>query len=60
LKLAVLLQVIYGLYRVGYLWKSFSGWHIAGAVAMVLTYLGIYRFLSSAAATKHAPLSQVR
>mmetsp|Transcript_23151 Transcript_23151/g.74997 ORF Transcript_23151/g.74997 Transcript_23151/m.74997 type:complete len:102 (-) Transcript_23151:2951-3256(-) len=56
----ILCNTIYALYRIWFLWESFSSWHIVAEVVMLLMYLLMYRFLASEASPKHAPLSQVR
>lgn len=53
-------QTIYALYRIWFLWESFSSWHIVAEVVMLLMYVLMYRFLASEASPKHAPLSQVK
>ena len=41
-----------------YLWDSFSGWHIFGALLLTLAYAVCYFMLSRAAAPKYAPLEK--
>lgn len=52
------LQALYGLYRVYYLWNTFSNLHATGLAITVLLYLALYFFLSKSASPKYAPLAQ--
>lgn len=51
-------QALYVLYRVWYLWDSFSRGHMGGFGATLLAYLALYFFLKLSATPKYAPLAQ--
>ena len=43
-------QALYFLYRVFYLWESFSSWHMAGLSLLLSVYAVVWFMLSKAAA----------
>eukprot|EP00966_Prymnesium_polylepis_P289489 6686766-Prymnesium_polylepis.1 len=51
-------QAVYVLFRVWYLWASFSGWHMGGFVLTSTIYAVCYFILHKAAMPKYAPLAQ--
>lgn len=51
-------QALYVLFRMVFLWSSFSGWHMAGFVLISTTYLITYFLLYKAASPHYAPLAQ--
>ena len=51
-------QALYILYRMYYLWDTFSRLHMAAFAATTITYARLYFFLAKAAAPKYAPLAQ--
>tara|TARA_B100000513_G_scaffold195169_1_gene125270 strand:+ start:2480 stop:3115 length:636 start_codon:yes stop_codon:yes gene_type:complete len=55
---AYALQALYVLFRVYYLWDSFSRWHMGAYAAILLAYLALYSFLKLSATPKYAPLAQ--
>jgi hypothetical protein len=51
-------NALYVLFRMVYLWDSFSHWHMCGFALTSIIYLATYSLLHKAAAPVYAPLAQ--
>ena len=51
-------QALYGLYRMAYLWDSFSNWHMVGFGLTSTIYAIIYFMFSKSAKPTYAPLAE--
>ncbi|KAL1507087.1 hypothetical protein AB1Y20_007946 [Prymnesium parvum] len=51
-------NALYVLFRMWYLWPSFSNWHMGGFALTSTIYAACYFMLSKAAAPKYAPLAE--